>query len=152
MINVKKGTAHGLQQSDFIGTVTVDPITRAVTPVLVQGQIVHKHATTGAMVLGLTSATAEAPGFCLSNTVEGDVIESGKAGAYNLDGNSIIETDQVFDTINTTNFPNGAPVYAIVGSSNAGSVTMTATSNKLVGTVDGIRTIRGTTVLGIKLN
>lgn len=154
MINVKKGTGHSLSQSDWRGKGTVDPITRVFTPVVVAGQVVSRTGGVDAIVLGV-GTIGDQIGFAVTNSVEGDAIESGKIGAYALDGNSVIETDQVLETINTTNFPYGAPVYAVVGGSNAGLVSKLASSNVLVGRVDGIRTIfvgqTPHTLLGIKL-
>ncbi len=162
MINVKKGTAHSLLQSDFTGTLTVNAITRvAVTTGLgvavTAGQIVSKTGSSGAIVKGLGAVTDQV-GFAVTTSTEGDAIESGKIGAYALDGNSIIGTDQVYDSIDYTNFPYGSKVYAIVAiesDATAGKVTKTSTSNLLVGTTDSISTVyvgqTATTLLNIKL-
>jgi len=169
MINVKKGTAHSLAQSDFIGTVSVDPITRIATPAIVAGQIVSRTGaptmvtnglnqdSTGPIVLGI-GTLGDQWGFAVTTTTEGDAIESGKVGAYAPDGNSVIETDQVVSgtAITPGNFPFGTPVYAYVGTGgNAGFLTLTSSGNQLVGHVDSIRTIfvgqTPYTLLGVKL-
>jgi hypothetical protein len=170
MINIKKGTAHSLQQSDFTGSLSFsDPFNRVPTVNVTAGQIV---SVTGAptqntdgsavpppIVLGLGALTDKV-GFAVTNTNEGDAIESQRVGAIALDGNSVIETDQVVSgvTLSGANFPYGAPVYAIVGTgATAGFVTNTSNTgaNKLVGTVDGIRAVfvgqTAYTLLGIKL-
>jgi hypothetical protein len=156
MINIKKGTGHSLAQSDFLGTVTVDPITRAVTPTIVAGQIVSKTGSSDAIVSGIDNLTDQV-GFAITDTSEGDAKESKKVGAYALDGNTVVETDQVVESVDYTNFPHGAPVYAVVGNTNRGKVTADDGSgdNLLIGTTDSIRTVyvgqTPYTVLGIKL-
>lgn len=162
MINIKKGSAHSLGQSDWLGTVQVDAITRVVTPTIVAGQIVSRHGDSAAVVSGLGALTDQV-GFAVTDSSEGDAKESKKIGAYALDGSSTVETDQVVETINTTNFPYGAPVYAYTGTNTAGYVGKvskdelhdTSVHNLKIGTVDAIRTVyvgqTPHTLLGIKL-
>ena len=137
MINVKKGSAHSLAQSDFIGTQGV-----AVT----SGAIVYKDTDDGIkLATATTSSTTVRVGFAIQDSTQGDVISSGKLGAYGLDGNSVIETDQFTGVI--TDYVIGAKVGV---SATAGKV-CTYASGLVVGTVVETRTLRKTALLGIKL-
>lgn len=149
MINVKKGTAHSLQQSDFIGEAKANEAVVAGMLVLedANGDIVKAGATASATPTDAVNVAKY--GFAINTQADGDVIESGKIGAYALDGNSVIETDQVAETINASNFPVGEPIIPDVTAT--GLVRSYAANGKVIGYADGIRTIRGTTVLAIKL-
>ena len=137
MINVKKGSAHSLAQSDFIGTQGV-----AVTA----GAIVFKDTDGGIKPVTLAlSATNGRVGFAIQDSTQGDVISSGKLGVYGLDGNSVIETDQFTGVI--TDYVIGAKVGL---GTTAGKVSVYA-SGLVIGTVVESRTLRKTALLGIKL-
>jgi len=91
MINVRKGNAHSLAQTDFLGVVNAHSDSGPVTA----GMIVAKHPTTGELrPVMWPHETDHLVGFAITNQNEGDAIESGKLGAYALDGSSVIETDQ----------------------------------------------------------
>ena len=83
MINVKKGSAHSLQQTDKLGVVSGTIIAGAL--------VSFDHATD---VANATDAS-KIVGFAINNSTDSDVIGAGnKLGGYLLDGGSIIETDQ----------------------------------------------------------
>jgi hypothetical protein len=133
MINVKKGTAHSLQQSDIRGKA---PAAGGV----VAGMVCYLN-TSGAIIKGaVPNGSTGIVGFAINDSVDGDVIESGKIALYQLDGNSIIETDQVSNTANSTNFPIGKAVYVEPAT---GLITTTAASNAgPIGWVEGIRNLQ----------
>jgi hypothetical protein len=137
MINVKKGSAHSLAQSDFIGALT--------TPT-VAGAIVYKDTDGGIkLATATTSATNARVGFAINDSTQGDVISSNKIGVYGLDGNSVIETSEFTGAI--TDYVIGAKVGV---SATAGKVCPFA-SGLTVGTVVESRTLHNTVLLGIKL-
>ncbi len=161
MINVKKGIAHSLQQSDLIGKAKDDEAVE-------EGMLVKLSTsgftaeTYGSVTSGYVikagaavSATLSDPvnssiyGFALNNQDDGDVEESGRIGFYALDGNSVIETDQAAATINSTNYPIGTKL--IPDATATGKVRAWAANGRVIGEVQGIRTIRGTSMLQIKL-
>lgn len=154
MINVRKGPAHGLSQTDFVGDLTADEG-------VVAGMLVRKGAN-GAITKVTTLTTAAESGlvgFAVTNQSEGDAIESGKIGAYALDGGSVIETDQVTTSLSgLTASDIGKAVVA--DGSTAGKVKVVAhgsvSTSRIIGTVyDVPRYIyvgfTGTLVLPIKL-
>jgi hypothetical protein len=138
MINIKKGTAHTLQQSDRRGKI------RAGEGV-VSGMLVNVNLTEE-VVKGLAGngGADGIHGFALNSQTDGDVIESGTIGVLLLDGNSVVETDQVTGTINAANFPIGAPVSidGVTGKVKAGVATEMG-----VGVVEGIRQLPSTSIL-----
>ena len=149
MINARKGTAHSLAQSDFIGTIVTGQG-------VVAGMLVKLHTDGTILKAGAAASATNTDavntaryGFAVNDQTDGDVIESGKIGAYGLDGNSVIETDQAAATINATNYPIGTTVCP--DATATGLVRTLVANGKPIGTVAGIRTIRGTTVLAIKL-
>jgi len=153
MINVRKGTAHSLSQSDFIGVAQND--TNIVSGQLVildnSGNIDLAGGTpSGNTYAGINTARY---GFALNDQTDGDVIESGKIGAYGLDGNSIIETDQTTASINSTNYPIGTAV--VPDATATGLVAPLASGNstaRIIGYVtDNTRVLLQTAVLSIKL-
>lgn len=133
MINVKKGNAMSLKQSDIRGKA---PAAGGITA----GMVCYL-STAGAIVKGPTpNGSTGVLGFAINDSTDGDVLESGKIALYTLDGSSILETDQSLDTINSTNYPLGAPVYA---EATTGKVTKTAASNcGPIGWVEGIRNLQ----------
>ena len=92
MINIKKGTAHSLQQSDKIGNAKSGEA-------VVAGMLVRIDSN-GDVVKGVSAqGVADTLGFAINNQTDGDVLESGKIGFILLDGNSVIETDQASSAI-----------------------------------------------------
>lgn len=128
MINVKKGAAKSLQQTDLLGPIVAGQA-------VVAGMICRMDATTNDVRKG--GVATDLFGFAIQNQTDGDVIDSGKMSLYALDGGSIIETDQSAITINLTNYPLGTPIYPTTG--NTGTVTSANTVNKQVGVSAGVR-------------
>lgn len=121
MINVRKGTAHSLAQSDFVGLAKASEGVEA-------GMLVQKNSS-GQIVKVTSAAAADALlGFAFTNQDEGDSIESGKIGAYSLDGNTVIETDQFTGTYTAADV--GKPV---IYGGTAGIVKAVATSTLAIG-------------------
>lgn len=130
MINVKKGSAHSLQQTDKVG------LTKASEGV-VAGMVCRINAS-NEVVKGSTNAAAtdDLLGFAINNQTDGDVIESGRIALYLLDGSSVIETDQSTAAINTTNYVVGARVAAIA---STGMVRPWVSGDRVIGHVEGVR-------------
>jgi hypothetical protein len=150
MINVKKGTAHSLLQTDFRGT-NPNPAAYGTGTPLYQGMLCYLNA-------GVTTAypTTGGPtncikGFAINNSFDGDAIESKTIALYALDGASIIETDQVADASgglasNSAAYTVGAPIYA--SGTTAGCVSITQGSGAyavVLGYVTGIRFLQNAT-------
>jgi hypothetical protein len=140
MINFKKGTGHSLAQSDKIGKA------KAAEGV-VAGMLVELN-TSGETVKvpvnpanDATYGNAKLLGFAINNQTDGDVIESGKIGFIQLDGNSVIETDQTDAAITAVNYPVGSPICA---GATAGKVRLWTTANdgRVIGHVEGIRNLQ----------
>lgn len=138
MINIKKGTAHTLQQSDRRGRVRPGEN-------IVAGMLVNVNLA-GEAIRGLAAngGADGLHGFALNGQTDGDVIESGSIGVLLLDGNSVIETDQVTGTINPANFPIGASVSV---DGVTGRVKIGAAGEQSVGAVEGIRQLPHSAVL-----
>lgn len=133
-IQVIKGPAHSLKQTDFVGKAKANEG-------VVAGMLVRKNAN-GEIVKGVSgqaTAVDDLLGFAVTNQDEGDAIESGKIGVYALDGASIIATDQVTGTLNTTTFPIGSRVAP--DPSNAGKVRAWQSGDRVIGTVVDIRNV-----------
>lgn len=121
MINVRKGNAHSLAQTDFIGALKA-------SEGVVAGMLVYKN-TSGEIELVESATAADAlVGFAVTNQDEGDAIESGKIGAYALDGGSVIETDQFTGSYSAADV--GKPV---IYSGTAGKVKAVAKSTLAIG-------------------
>lgn len=134
MINIKKGTALSLKQSDKLATAIA-----GVTAGMVVSLDVSNPST---IFIGVTGQGADnLVGFAINNSTDGDVISVGKIGIYVLDGNSVIETDQVTGTINATNFPVGNRVAA---DGTTGAVKLWASGDRVLGYVDSIRSLPST--------
>jgi hypothetical protein len=146
---------------------------------VVAGMVVRLSEESGSVYVRKGASASPAPinavyGFAINNQTAGDVIESGVIGVYALDGHSVIETDQAKDEITSSTYPVGAPLTAEAGTGLVKVVTVSsnapATTDKIIGYVEGIRQIPGrtqtvtnpvtgrsttvqgvTTVLGIKL-
>lgn len=135
MINFKKGTAHSLAQVDRVGT-AISGITA--------GMLVHlSNVDPAAIVKGVDGSTgtfgvANLIGFAVNNSLDADVIASGKIGVLLLDGNSVIETDQTDAAITLTNYPIGSPLGA---DGTTGAVQIAATGDRIIGYVEGVRTL-----------
>ena len=132
MINVKKGSAHSLQQSDVRG------LAKASEGV-VAGMLCRINAS-GQVVKGPTNAAAadDLLGFAINNQTDGDVIESKKIALYLLDGSSVLETDQADATINLTNYPVGTRLGA---GATAGKVRAWESGDRVIGYVEGVRAL-----------
>lgn len=148
MINVKKGTAFSLHQTDIRGGNPGSPYGTSGATVLTAGSIAHVDATTGNVTLGGTGANG-LRGFTINNSYDGDALESGKIALYTLDGNSVLETDQVdltgdsVSAITVANYPVGTPLYA--STSTAGLVGKTSNGNGIIGWVEGVRSLQNAT-------
>lgn len=145
MINCKKGTSHSLLQSDKIGNAKT-------SEAVVAGMLVRLD-TSGDIVRGVSGTDAnDLLGFAINNQTDGDVIESGKIGFYQLDGNSVIETDQADAAITAGNYPVGSAVYGVLtsaGTSTAGLVSLSKTTQtRIIGHVDGVRSLPSVEVVG----
>jgi len=154
MINVRKGSAHSLSQTDFIGAAKDSEGVEA-------GMLVRKDSN--GQIVKVTTLTTAADsgqvGFAVTNQDEGDAIESGKIGAYALDGGSVIETDQVTTSLSGLTAADIGKAVVADGSA-AGQVKVVAhgsvSTSRIIGTVfDVPRYIyvgfTGTLVLPIKL-
>ena len=155
MINARKGPAHSLGQTDFIGSLYA-------SEGVVAGMLVYKTTAGEIRKVATIGSTDAQVGFAVTNQDEGDAIESNKIGAYALDGGSVIETDQFTGTYTASDV--GKPV---IYSGTAGKVKAVASSTlatgganvgaKVVGKVfDAPRSIfvgqTAVTVLPIKLS
>ncbi|NBQ67458.1 MAG: hypothetical protein EBU46_00970 [Nitrosomonadaceae bacterium] len=131
MINVKKGTAHSLQQSDLRG--------KAKSGEAVVAGMLCNINTSGEVIKGVTSqGVANLLGFAINDQTDGDVIESGKIALYALDGNSVIETDQAAADITSSNYPVGT---RLAGSTTTGLVKAWESGDRIIGYVEGIRSL-----------
>jgi hypothetical protein len=129
MINIKKGNGLTLQQADKAFAFS-EAITAGATVGILSTGVVAK-----------CDSAVKAIGFALSDSTTGDVKESGKLPVLFLDGGSVIETDQ-YDTSLT--YTVGAAVYAYAAGTTAGSrglLTNVSSSNTIVGTLLGFRTL-----------
>jgi hypothetical protein len=159
-INARKGHAHSLAQTDFIGTLYANEGVDA-------GHLVYK-TTSGAIrkVAKLDNSTRSSAGNLLADTAligfavttqaEGDAIESGKIGVYALDGGSVIETSYFTGSVTASDV--GKPVVQDGNSGSDGNVTVVAsgTTERIIGYVfDAPRNIfvgqTAVSVLPIKL-
>ena len=157
-INVRKGSAHSLTQTDFVGTIKSGEGVDA-------GHLVMKNSN-GEIVKAPTnwSANDGLIGFAITSQAEGDAIASGKIGVYALDGGSVIETSYFVGSVTSAMIGD----YVVPDSDAAGhtgtagyvkvvqSRTDAAAINLIIGKVyDAPRTIyvgqSSVTVLPIKL-
>lgn len=130
MINFKKGTGHSLAQSDKV-------VNAKAGEGVIAGMLVN--VNTGEAVKGVTAqGIADTLGFAVNNQTDGDVIQSGKIGVVLLDGNSVIETDQTALAINSTNYAIGT---RLAGDTTTGKVKAWASGDRIIGYVEGIRTL-----------
>ena len=138
-INVRKGNAHSLAQTDFVGTLVTSEGVEA-------GHLVYKNATGGIEKLekldnatrgSATNLVADTVllGFAVTTQAEGDAIESGKIGVYALDGGSVIETDKFTGTVVAADI--GKPVVQDSNSGSDGNVCVVAsgTTERIIGYV-----------------
>ena len=136
MINFKKGPALSLHQVNYVGAPEAGSEIQA-------GMVVRVH-TDGTIKKGASSATAPVDalyGFAINNYNAGDAVEAGKIGVYALDGMSVVETDQTAQTITPTNYPIGKALS--VGTDGLVKAVETNYTGKIIGWVEGIRTIPG---------
>lgn len=142
MINIKKGPGLSLGQ--------VDKVAKPATGVTIEaGQVVKLHATDGTVGLPSGASDTGLLGFAITDTADGDAIESGKVGILLLDGVSVIETDKTGATaITSTNFNVGANLTC----TSAGAVAVASGSDRVIGKVEGIRNLPSVeTVNGVKV-
>lgn len=128
MINIVKGTAHSLSQSDITGLRDAGNAAGQVYAGMCVG-------ITSTGLVNKASSSAIPLGFAINNYTDGDVIESGKVGIYLLDGNSVIETDQ-FTAGDTPTIP-GTPIYVNYDGAT-GLLTTTSASHLFVGVFMGL--------------
>ncbi len=159
-INVRKGTAHSLAQTDFTGSLYAGEAVEA-------GDLVYKttageirkvakldNSTRGSATNKITDSLMI--GFAITTQSEGDAIESNKIGVCALDGASIIETNKFTGTVTLADV--GKPVVQDGNGGTNGYVTVVAggTTERVIGNVaDAPRTLyvgqTPITVLPIKL-
>jgi hypothetical protein len=141
MISFLKGQAYTLAQTDFRGGV-------ATSGTIFAGSAVRLDPTTSNILLGSSTTTPVASsnqdllGFSLNNDTDGDVLESGKIAAIGLDGNTVIETDQVSggqSAITAANFPVGSKVTV----NSSGVLVAAGSTDLVVGRVYGVRAFPG---------
>ena len=158
MINCKKGTAFSLQQADIRGLNPNASQYGSGSPTITAGELVYVAPTTYLVTAVPTTGGASfvgLKGFAMNNNYDGDAIESGKIAIYTLDGNSIIETDQVDLTadsttsgINLTNYPVGTPMYPSGGTAGLVSKINGSAGNLWpapIGWVEGVRSLPNAT-------
>lgn len=147
MINVKKGTAHSLAQTDLRGT-NPNPATYGYTSgtTITAGMLCYLNAGVVTAVPTSGATTGQLKGLAINNNYDGDAIESQKIALYALDGSSIIETDQVGTlAVTSTTFPIGALVYANATTAGAVQSTYTGANGIAIGQVEGIRFLQNAT-------
>jgi hypothetical protein len=154
MINVKKGQAFSLHQADIRGTNPNPTAYSGSGTVITAGELCYSNAGTIAGVPaagGVPSTFVGLKGFAINNSYDGDAIESQKIALYTLDGNSIIETDQVDSNdgaLNLTTYPVGTPIYpsqntvGLVSKTNGSSTNAWAAP---IGWVEGVRYLQNAT-------
>lgn len=162
MVNVRKGSAHSLSQTDFVGT--ADPDTN-----IVAGQLVYLNGSTGEieLVAKLNNSTrgsatnkitnSELIGFAITTQAEGDAIESGKIGVYALDGGSVIETDKFSGTYSASDIGSAVVQDANGGADGNVTVVSPGTAERIIGVVYAAPRViyvgqTAVTVLPIKLS
>ena len=138
-VQAKKGNAHSLAQTDFVGSLYASEGVDA-------GHLVYK-TTTGAIrkVGKLDNATRGSAtnkvadsvllGFAVTTQSEGDAIESGKIGAYALDGGSVIATSYFTGSVVAADV--GKPVVQDSSTGADGNVCVVAsgTTERIIGYV-----------------
>ena len=157
MINIKKGTAFSLSQSDIRGLNPGAPYGTSGATVITAGSLNYVNSS-GVVTAagGTTYSNGGIRGFAINNSYDGDALESGKIALYTLDGNSVIETDQVDvvgdigggstnSAINTTNYPVGTPLYASQATAGLVSKTTSGTPGPIIGWVEGVRALQNAT-------
>jgi len=126
-INVRKGSAHSLTQTDFIGAIKSGEGVDA-------GHLVTKNDD-GEIVKATNAVTgADLLGFAITSQAEGDAIASGKIGAYALDGGSVIETSYYTGSVTAADIGK-----FVIPSTTAGSVAVAAA----VGNADELEVVVG---------
>lgn len=126
MVNVRKGTAHSLAQTDFVGNAKTGEAVEA--GMLVQkdtsGDIVKVAKLDNATRASATNKVAKSAiiGFAITNQAEGDAIESGKIGVYALGTGSVIETNKFTGTFTIADI--GKPVVQDASTGTNGNVTV----------------------------
>jgi hypothetical protein len=137
MINFKKGSALSLHQVNYVGSPTTTVTAGQVVRVTQTGS---GYATVTPGNLTDRNNATTLLGFAINSSTQGDSIESGKVGVFALDGGSVIETDQ-FDatSLPPATVTAGTPVTA----GTDGLVYAWSSGNKVIGWVEGVRSIPG---------
>jgi hypothetical protein len=157
-INFKKGPALSLGQADKVAKL-------AASQSVIAGQVVRVK-TDGTAALGVSgSPDADLVGFSLNTYStstglgDGDAVATGSVGIYLISGDTVLEVDRsgTDSDITAANYPIGTRLYA----TTAGVLSISSSSAKLIGVVEGIRSLpdtsTGATVgaqkafLGVKL-
>jgi len=148
MINFKKGPALSLHQVNYIGKAKSGEgiVAGMVVQVDSNGDVVKP------TIAGAAADKAKVLGFAINSQDAGDVIESGVIGVYALDGASVVETDQVKNTITAANYPTGS----LLGVESGTGLVISVANDyayKVIGQVEGIRSIPGVVsiVNGVKI-
>jgi len=158
MINFKKGPALSLHQINYVGVPNNESGANIEAGMIVR---LEPNGAVTEVKKGSSVATAkdELLGFAINSQTAGDVIESGVIGVYALDGASVIETDK---------FVGDASSYSLgdllTAEAGTGNVKAAGGSDRVIGQVEGSRSIPGVTqvingykvqgvitVLGVKL-
>lgn len=144
MINIRKGQAHSLLQTDRVGSVVA-------SEGVIAGMVVKFDPTANTNAGGIKKVASVSDaglvGFALNNQNDGDVYASGKLGYYLLDGDSVIETDQIqaAPTVACTAAAIGA---FVIPSTTAGkfNIVNAVTTERVLGKVYDVRTLPSVTV------
>src|SRR5574343_547526 len=144
MINIRKGTAHSLQQTDTVAKVVA-------SEGVIAGMVVFVDPTANTNTGGVKLTTDhdnnsdKLVGFAINNQFDGDVLASGKLGVYLLDGDSIVESDQwAGSTPTTADIGKKACVSDTNGKFDV--VSGSITDQKVLGTIVDVRTLPSVTV------
>ena len=160
MINVRKGNLHSLAQADLVGYQQSGIVAGMIVNIDSNGYVNAGAQPTNSVTSGgsvgvrgfaintsaqpTTNSTIQQALPQYSYVGDGDVVDSNKISVYTLDGNSIIETDQVDPAdnsgtaaINSTIYPVGTALYSSSNTNALGTVTKAATSTGTGGIANG---------------
>jgi len=159
MINFKKGPGLSLRQVNYLARPATGSAIEA-------GHIVRLADNAGVLEASKGASTSTADlntlyGFAINDYRDGDVIASNVIGVCALDGQSVVETDKVSGTLSLGAYPIGTKVSV----DTAGLVKVASANDRVIGQVEGVRSIPGravtingvasqgpVTVLGVKLS
>jgi hypothetical protein len=166
MLNVRKGTLHSLAQADMVGYQQPGIVAGMIVNIDSNGYVNAGAQPTNSVTSG---GSVGVRGFAINTSAQpttnvaiqqalpqysysgdGDVLDSNKISVYTLEGNSIIETDQVdpadnggVAAINSSVYPVGIALYSSLNANALGTVTKTA-NGTAIGWVVGIRYLQNT--------